>query len=65
MNPLSNISLNPARDLGPKIFLSLMGWGALSFTGGNNNILYCFIPIIGPIIGSNLGGWIHKNINNH
>ncbi|QCI23844.1 aquaporin family protein [Buchnera aphidicola (Macrosiphoniella sanborni)] len=65
MNPLSNISLNPARDLGPKIFLSLIGWGTLSFTGGNNNLLYCLIPTIGPILGANLGGWIYKNINSN
>ncbi|AEO08103.1 MIP/aquaporin family protein [Buchnera aphidicola] len=65
INPFSNISLNPARDLGPKIFLSLMGWGTLSFTGGNNNILYSFIPNICPIVGVNLGGWIYKNIYNN
>jgi len=62
INPLNNISLNPARDLGPKIFLSLNGWGILSFTGGNHNILYCLIPSIGPILGANLGGWIHKKL---
>ncbi|CAL4326367.1 MIP/aquaporin family protein [Buchnera aphidicola] len=59
ITPLNNISLNPARDLGPKIFLSLTGWGIFSFTGGNNS-LYFLIPIIGPILGVNLGGWIHK-----
>jgi glycerol uptake facilitator protein len=62
MSPLNNISLNPARDLGPKIFLSLTGWGFFSFTGGNKNFLYCFIPSIGPILGANLGGWIHKGL---
>ncbi|WAI11509.1 MAG: aquaporin family protein [Buchnera aphidicola (Macrosiphum albifrons)] len=65
INPLNNITLNPARDLGPKIFLSLTGWGVLAFTGGNNNILYCLIPIIGPILGTNLGGWIHKILINN
>lgn len=65
INPLNNISLNPARDLGPKIFLSLTGWGFLSFTGGNHNILYCLIPSIGPILGANLGGWIHKILINN
>lgn len=59
ISPLDNISLNPARDLGPKIFLSLTGWGFLSFTGGKNCL--CFlIPTIGPILGANLGGWTHK-----
>ena len=60
ISPVNNISLNPARDLGPKIFLSLNGWGALSFTGGNDNFLYFLIPTIGPILGANLGGWINK-----
>lgn len=62
ITPLNNISLNPARDLGPKIFLSITGWGFFSFTGGNKNFLYCLIPLIGPILGANLGGWIHKKI---
>lgn len=57
--PINNISLNPARDLGPKIFLSLIGWGFLSFTGGNN-FPYFLIPIIGPVVGVNLGGWIYN-----
>ncbi|QCI17702.1 aquaporin family protein [Buchnera aphidicola (Acyrthosiphon lactucae)] len=65
ISPLNNISLNPARDLGPKIFLSLTGWGIFSFTGGNENILCCLIPIIGPILGTNLGGWIHKLLINN
>ncbi|QCI22168.1 MIP/aquaporin family protein [Buchnera aphidicola] len=58
MSPLNNISLNPARDLGPKIFLSITGWGVFSFTGGNN-CLHFLIPTVGPILGINLGGWIY------
>ncbi|QCI21605.1 aquaporin family protein [Buchnera aphidicola (Hyadaphis tataricae)] len=59
VNPLTNISLNPARDLGPKIFLSLTGYDVLSLTN-SNNLLYCLIPIIGPILGANVGGWTYK-----
>ncbi|AAM67851.1 MIP/aquaporin family protein [Buchnera aphidicola] len=56
----SNITLNPARDLGPRIFLSLIGWGKLAFTGDDNIIFpYFLIPTIAPIIGINLGGWIY------
>ncbi|QCI15981.1 MIP/aquaporin family protein [Buchnera aphidicola] len=67
ITPLNNISLNPARDLGPKILLSLTGWGFFAFSGGNSNFLYCIIPIIGPILGTNLGGWIYNKviINNY
>ncbi|QCI20442.1 aquaporin family protein [Buchnera aphidicola (Brachycaudus cardui)] len=65
ISPINNISLNPARDLGPKIFLSLIGWGVFSFTGGSNNFLYFLIPAIGPIIGINLGGWTYKILMNN
>lgn len=61
-SPLNNISLNPARDLGPRIFLSLHGWHALSFSGEGNYTPYFLIPVIAPIFGINLGGWIHKKI---
>jgi glycerol uptake facilitator protein len=55
-----NITLNPARDLGPRIFLSLIGWGKLAFTGSDNMIFpYFLIPTITPILGINLGGWIY------
>jgi len=57
----NNITLNPARDLGPRIFLSLIGWGKLAFTGGNNNLFYPYflIPTFAPILGINFGGWIY------
>nr|WP_301182278.1 MIP/aquaporin family protein [Buchnera aphidicola] len=56
----NNITLNPARDLGPRIFLSLIGWGKLAFTGSDNMIFpYFLIPTIAPILGINLGGWIY------
>ncbi|AYN24760.1 MIP/aquaporin family protein [Buchnera aphidicola] len=58
----NNVTLNPARDLGPRIFLSLIGWGKLAFTGGDNMIFpYFLIPTIAPILGINLGGWIYIN----
>ncbi|CAL4322187.1 MIP/aquaporin family protein [Buchnera aphidicola] len=56
-----NITLNPARDIGPRVFLSFIGWGSLSFTGGTN-IPYFFIPLLGPIIGINIGGWLYKKL---
>ncbi|CAL4322899.1 MIP/aquaporin family protein [Buchnera aphidicola] len=56
----NNITLNPARDLGPRIFLSLFGWGKLVFINDHKNILpYFLIPEIAPILGINLGGWIY------
>lgn len=61
LGSLSNIALNPAHDLGPRIFLSLIGWGRIAFTGlSNSNFPYFLIPTITPILGINLGGWIYK-----
>jgi len=57
----NNIILNPAHDIGPRIFLSLIGWGKIAFTGESNSYFpYFLIPIITPILGINLGGWIYK-----
>lgn len=57
----NNITLNPAHDLGARIFLSLIGWGKVAFTGSNNSYFpYFLIPIISSIFGINLGGWIYK-----
>ncbi|WP_343153998.1 MIP/aquaporin family protein [Buchnera aphidicola] len=56
-----NITLNPAHDLGPRIFLSLTGWKKIAFYTSNNNYFpYFLIPTIAPILGINLGGWIYK-----
>lgn len=56
----NNLTLNPARDLGPRIFLSLFGWGNLVFISSDNNMFpYFLIPEIAPILGINLGGWIY------
>ncbi|MDE5285773.1 MAG: aquaporin, partial [Buchnera aphidicola] len=61
IQPFHNIILNPAIDLGPRIFLSFIGWGTLAFTGGMK-VPYFLIPILGPIIGANIGGWIYYKI---
>ncbi|AWH90482.1 glycerol transporter [Buchnera aphidicola (Melanaphis sacchari)] len=58
---LNNIVLNPAQDLGPRIFLSLVGWGKSAFLGQENSYFpYFLVPTIAPIIGINLGGWIYN-----
>ncbi|KAM9311876.1 aquaporin-9 [Gastrophryne carolinensis] len=49
-------AMNPARDLGPRVFTSIAGWGYDVFTAGNN---FWWIPVIGPMIGGALGGYIY------
>jgi len=44
--------INPARDLGPRIFGYLAGWGESAFPGPGN---YWWVPIAGPFIGGVLG----------
>lgn len=54
MTPLVNFSINPALDLGPRIFIGMIGWGKIAFTGGIN-IPYFIIPILSSFIGTYIG----------
>jgi len=46
-------AINPARDLGPRTFAWLFGWGASAFPGIPS---YWWVPIAGPLIGGVIGG---------
>ncbi|KAG3261941.1 aquaporin-9 isoform X1 [Ictidomys tridecemlineatus] len=52
----SGCAMNPARDLSPRIFTALAGWGFEVFTAGNN---FWWIPVVGPMIGSVIGGLLY------
>lgn len=54
--PLTQGCFNPARDLGPRIFSSLAGWGALpfSFNGHGWWLVYIAAPITGGLIGTGI-----------
>lgn len=45
--------INPARDLGPRIFGWMFGWGPSALPAPNN---YWWVPIAGPLIGGIVGG---------
>ncbi|XP_072004226.1 aquaporin-9 isoform X2 [Engystomops pustulosus] len=49
-------AMNPARDLGPRIFTSLAGWGSEVFTAGNG---FWWIPVVGPMCGAVIGSYIY------
>jgi MIP family channel proteins len=52
----SGYAINPARDLGPRMFTAVAGWGSLVFRAGNG---WWWVPIVGPLLGGALGGWIY------
>lgn len=56
--PLTGFAMNPARDFGPKLFAYLAGWGDVALTGGLA-IPYFIVPILGPIVGALLGGFLY------
>ncbi|XP_044518314.1 aquaporin-9 [Gracilinanus agilis] len=53
---MNGAAMNPARDLGPRVFTALAGWGFEVFTAGNH---FWWIPVLGPVVGGILGGFIY------
>lgn len=49
-------AINPARDLGPRLFTAIAGWGTDVFRAGNH---WWWVPIVGPLIGGVLGGFVY------
>jgi MIP family channel proteins len=49
-------AINPARDLGPRLFTAVAGWGGEVFRAGNS---WWWVPIAGPLIGGVLGGFAY------
>ncbi len=49
-------AINPARDLGPRLFTFVAGWGAEVFRAGN---YWFWVPIVGPILGGIAGTFIY------
>ena len=58
IGPLTMAGLNPARDLAPRLFSSLAGWGKVPFT--TNGLGWLTVYIIAPIVGGLLGGGIYR-----
>ncbi|GAA5804922.1 Aquaporin-2 [Helicostylum pulchrum] len=51
----SGFSINPARDLGPRSFTAIAGWGMDVFTVHD---YYSLVPMLAPILGGLIGGLI-------
>jgi glycerol uptake facilitator protein len=50
-------AINPARDLGPRLFTWMAGWEELAFPGSLAGAFsdYWWIPIVGPLVGGVIG----------
>ncbi len=58
VGPLTMGCFNPARDLGPRLFSALAGWGTLPFRV--NGWGWLTVYILAPILGGVLGGGVYS-----
>jgi MIP family channel proteins len=49
-------AINPARDLGPRLFTAIGGWGGEVFRAGNG---WWWVPLVAPPLGAVLGGFAY------
>lgn len=54
--PVSMAALNPARDLGPRVFTLLAGWGDIAIPGPRAGF---WIPTVSTVVGGLIGGAIY------
>ncbi len=59
MGYLEAWAINPARDLGPRLFAYFAGWDASAFPAAGH---YWWIPIVGPLIGGVIGGAAYQTL---
>ena len=56
-------AINPARDLGPRIFTAMAGWGGGVFTAGNH---WWWVPVVAPCVGAVIGVYAYDLlVGNH
>lgn len=58
---LSQASFNPARDLGPRFMLLLMGFGEVAIPGPRDG-LALMVTTVGPIVGALVGALFHDYV---
>ncbi|XP_037669976.1 aquaporin-10 [Choloepus didactylus] len=49
--------INPARDLGPRLFTYVAGWGSEVFSAGNG---WWWVPVVAPLVGAMLGTAVYQ-----
>ncbi len=58
LGPLTMACFNPARDLGPRAFSALAGWGSVPFTA--NGLGWLTVYVIAPVVGAIGGGGLYR-----
>ncbi|KAM9408754.1 aquaporin-7 [Pholidichthys leucotaenia] len=53
----SGYAINPTRDIAPRVFTAMAGWGAEVFRSGNG---WWWVPLVAPPIGGVLGAGLYK-----
>lgn len=57
--PLTGFAMNPARDFGPRLFITICGWGKYAWGAGGYGLI---VPIFATILGGILAGGIYTKI---
>jgi MIP family channel proteins len=52
----SGYAINPARDLGPRLFTAVAGWGGEVFRAGNG---WWWVPVVAPLVGALVGAFVY------
>jgi MIP family channel proteins len=52
-------AINPARDLGPRVFTAISGWGSEVFRAGGG---WWWVPLVAPCLGALLGGFVYDRL---
>jgi MIP family channel proteins len=56
-------AINPARDLGPRLFTAVAGWGSGVFAAANG---WWWVPVVAPCVGGVLGAFVYDLlVTNH
>jgi glycerol uptake facilitator protein len=58
LGPLTMACFNPARDLAPRLFSSLAGWGSVPFQV--NGYGWLSVYVIAPVLGGLAGGGVYR-----
>jgi glycerol uptake facilitator protein len=57
----SGYAINPARDLGPRLFAWIQGWGEIAVPGDYGNVNgYMWVPIVAPLVGGLVGALVYN-----